>query len=305
MSKTEEILAKIDKESSKMRGKSKTKMTDEEFRHFVTEQWALMDDDKYQMRDSVYVVGRMMNESVWTKNPQMLLKWIAEDRKITNFFNHTPQQKYNYYASFFTDGKFYQEGLAFFENEQHSTKNQSETAEFIAYFQGLIDGSVALDNNFDDDFDDGVMPTIELKAWQEFFGEEESQFGYTILDKYGDESEKENQKHKKTLQFLQENQSLILENILGELLKIYPNWQKRYDFSAEDKQDFMPDVVDIQGFAELLSPLCIYVHSLYKDGAAIWGVEFYCPWDTEHAVGVLLSQDKVLKIGDAQTAFNP
>lgn len=47
----------------------------------------------------------------------------------------------------------------------------------------------------------------------------------------------------------------------------------------------------------------VYVHQASRDRAPYVGVEFSCPWDEEHGLGVLLHGTRVVDIGGADTAF--
>lgn len=85
---TKEILEQIRFEMDKMLGNSKTKMTSEQFRAFVSEQWELMGTDKYHTRGINILVGRMMNEAIWANDPTDLIKWIKEEQKLENFHNN-------------------------------------------------------------------------------------------------------------------------------------------------------------------------------------------------------------------------
>lgn len=308
MSNTEKILDQIGKEMSKMMGKSKTKMTNEEFRAFVTEQWELMGEDKRHIHDVTILIGRMMNEAVWAKDPADLVKWIKEDQKQQKIHQNTPEETYNYYASHFLDCKAIAEGLSFFQEEEKSGENPQIAHQFVQFFEEIINNpqkmQEILEENDEDDFDfDFDFQSIELNEWQRFFDEETAKIGYEILNKKGETTERENQKHKNALNYLKENQMAVLNSILFELLKIYPALQEKYDFSKEDKVEFMPDITDISGFAPLLSPNNLYVFSKYEDDVAFIGIGFHCSWEQEYGLGVVIHKDKVIKIGDATDAF--
>ncbi len=306
MANTEQILNRIDKEMSKMMGKSKTKMTNEEFRTFVTEQWELMGEDKRRIHDVTILIGRMMNEAVRANDPADLVKWIKEDQKQQKIHQNTPEQTYNYYANHFINCKAFSEGLSFFQNEQKSGKNTETASRFVQFFQEIINNPDKMKQftaEADDKDDDSDYQSIELTEWQAFFDEKTAQIGYEILDEDGESTEKENEKHKNGLKYLKENQMLVLNNILSELLEQYPSLQEKYNYSDEDKADFMPDITDISGFAMLLSPTNMYVFSEYKDDFPYIGIGFSCSWDEEHGLGVVVHKDKVIKIGDASDAF--
>jgi len=114
-----------------------------------------------------------------------------------------------------------------------------------------------------------------------------------------------NKKHQSGLDYLLANQTAILQAILTKLLKQYPAQQEFYGYQGDDKRDFMPDVRDIKGFADLMSPTVVNFLSVYQEQFPYMGYQFSCSWDREHAFGAMLLKDRVVKIGDAETAFNP
>lgn len=293
MNDTLKILEQIDKEMSKMLGKSKNKMTDEQFRVFVSE--------KYQIHDAYILIGRMMNEAIWANDPKDLVKWMKEDQKHQSSQKNTIDVVYNYYTGHFIDGKAFAEGLAFFQNEE---KSQPEAKSFVELFQNILDNPEVMATYLqdEDNFDDFEVKTITLEKWQSFFCEEEAEIGYEILTKIGDITERETKKHKNGLDFLKNNQMQVLEAILGELLKQYPEMQSRYNYSEADKAEFMPDIINIKGFAGLLSPTAIYIFPEYQEDMPYIGVSFHCMWEQEHGLGVLICKDRVVQISSADIA---
>lgn len=301
MNDTLKILEQIDKEMSKMLGKSKNKMTDEQFRVFVSEKWQEMDSEKYQIHDAYILIGRMMNEAIWANDPKDLVKWMKEDQKHQSSQKNTIDVVYNFYTGHFIDCKAFAEGLAFFQNEE---KSQPEAKSFVELFQNILDNPEVMATYLqdEDNFDDFEVKTITLEKWQSFFCEEEAEIGYEILTKIGDITEIETKKHKNGLNFLKNNQMQVLEAILGELLKQYPEMQSRYNYSEADKAEFMPDIINIKGFAGLLSPTAIYIFSEYQEDMPYIGVSFHCMWEQEHGLGVLICKDRVVQISSADIA---
>ncbi|MFI6515723.1 DUF6985 domain-containing protein [Spirillospora sp. NPDC050679] len=47
----------------------------------------------------------------------------------------------------------------------------------------------------------------------------------------------------------------------------------------------------------------ISVHQVSRDGRPYVGLEFDCPWDDEHGVGVLMNGPRTVRIGGADTAY--
>ena len=298
MNNTQKILDSIDFEMSKMLGKSKTKMTNAEFCAFVAKEWEQMGSDKYEIHDAYILIGRMMNEAVWAKAPKDLIKWIKEDQKHQSSKKNTIDVVYNYYAQHFIDCQAIAEGLTFFKNEE---KQHKEAAHFVEFFQNILDNPEVISAYLQDD-DDFEVKTIQLEQWQAFFGEEKSAISYEVLTKTGDITQRETKKHKNALDYLKNNQMQVLTAILDALLVLYPKLQSRYDYDESQKSEFMPDITDIKGFAELLSPTAIYIFSEYQDDMPYMGISFHCMWEQEHGLGVLLCQDRVVLISSADVA---
>lgn len=300
---TQDILDNIEFELSKLHSKSKNKMTNEQFRAFFSEQWELMDDDKYTTYGVHILVGRMQTEAIHAKDAKDLIKWIKEDQKMTNFFNNSLEIKYNYYMRELLECGAFVEGLAFFQEQ-----NTTEAQYYVNYFQDLINHpekmqAIIQSNEDIDDIDYGYSVTLE--QWSKFFNET-VKLDYTLLRKDGKETDRHSKQHRAGLKYIEEHQQEILETFLKELLKIYPDTQERYaDFlSEQEKAEFMPDVSDISGFAPLLSPVEIYIFSEYVDDLPYYGIGFSCDWETEHGLGVIMHKNRVVKLGDMTDIFD-
>lgn len=146
--------------------------------------------------------------------------------------------------------------------------------------------------------------SIELNYWQKFFKEENEEIHFQILKNDFETYSKPNKKHLNGINYLKDNQKQILENILTALLEKYPSLQKIYDYSEEDKKDFMPNLKDIKGFADLLSLSTFYITSVYKDDVPYIGFLFSCSWDSEHGLGIMTHKERVIEIDRADTAFS-
>ena len=150
-------------------------------------------------------------------------------------------------------------------------------------------------------FEDEEYKDFSFPLRLEYFGkalEQEGEFRCTFLDEDSEETDESSQAQLNALEFLKQNQEEFLTDILAEILKNYPKWQKIYDYPNETKGDFMPDICTPQELSELLELQNIYI----IDGAKI-GFEFSCSWDIEHGLGVMTRKGKVVKIGGGETAF--
>jgi hypothetical protein len=158
-------------------------------------------------------------------------------------------------------------------------------------------------NNTDEEDEDRAYFSIELNYWQNFFNEKNGEMHFSILKNDFETYSKPSKKHLNGINYLKDNQIQILESILNVLLEKYPSLQEIYDYSEQDKKDFMPNLKDIKGVADLLSLSTFYVTSVYKDDVPYIGFLFSCSWDSEHGLGIMTHKDRVIEIDGAETAF--
>jgi hypothetical protein len=297
------IIDEIDTFLSKSMLKT-SKLTKEEFINFIEQKWNEADDAKYNIHQAYIISSRMVNEYIWAKDFDNMMRWLIEMN------NHLRSKEHPVYVNNYYNGQCCLEcgneekaleyfNLCYQENKDYIYSRAPFCYEF---FNKYLENPRELPNEENTD-NDGIDKSINLKYWQEFFDEEEEEFSYEILKNDFEYAKKLNSKHKKGLEFLKNNQELILKNILTELLKKYPELQEKFDYSDEDKPEFMPDINDIGGFADLLSPTRFYVVSVYKDDYPFIGFSFSCSWDSEHALGVMTHKDRIIDIEDAEMAF--
>lgn len=109
--------------------------------------------------------------------------------------------------------------------------------------------------------------------------------------------------HIEAYNFLIANQEKIKENILESLIVEYKKLQALYGYEDEEKEEFMPDVDNVEDFKKLIGLANVHLMNVEKDGCGYVGYEFGCLWDDEHGLGVMTHQDRILEIGGADTAF--
>ncbi len=63
------------------------------------------------------------------------------------------------------------------------------------------------------------------------------------------------------------------------------------------------DLATASGLTDLVRISTLHVHPVSRDGIPYVGIEFSCPWDEEHGLGVLLHGTRVVDVGGADTAF--
>lgn len=278
----------------------KNKLTTADLLAFVEAKWAKADDGKYGIHQGSIIIGRMNNEYARAKNVAQLKRWLNE------MDQHALSKKHPSYINHYYNGELYLECGAEAEALHHLRLCHEENSDYIyTRGQACIDlfnkhlGKPAPCSVIDDDMEDEL--SIILPEWSMFFGEE-AKLRIELGVDTG--AVKFNEKQRSGLDYLLANQTAILQAILTELLKQYPTRQELYGYQGDDKRDFMPDVLDIKGFADLMSPMVVYVLSVGPDQFPYIGYLFSCSWDSEHAFGAVLLKDRVVEIGGAETAFH-
>lgn len=295
----EEIGLYLEKSSLK-----KSNITKEELIAFIETKWEEADDEKYNIHQGCIYIGRMTNEYIWAKDFDNMMRWLAEDDK------HTSSQKHEAYIRNYYKGQCCLEcgneekaleffNLSYAENPDYIFERAPFCYEF---FNRHLENPRELNTEFaGDELETDYY--IELDYWKAFF-EEDGELCYHFLDRDGEIIEEPSVFQEKGISYLEDHQEEILHNMLSELLKIYPDLQKAYDYPEDYKKDCMPDVRTIRGFSGLLSPTIFYVTSVIKDDYPYIGFSFNCPWDVEHDLGFMVHKDRVVEIGDAALAFD-
>jgi hypothetical protein len=104
--------------------------------------------------------------------------------------------------------------------------------------------------------------------------------------------------------FLLSKQHEIEVSVLEALLPFYSERRPDYkEFLGRDFKLLMPKVDDIALFRELMQPGIVYLHSVEKNQMAYTGLSFGTSWEVEHGLGFFLHGSRVVKVGDAETAF--
>lgn len=306
MSNASRIIAEIDLFLDKFSLKT-NKLTHKDLIKFIEEKWKEADDEKYNIHQSNIIIGRMTNEYIWANDLENMMRWLS----IGDL--HTSSTKNPAYINNYYKGECCLEC----GNEEKALEffnlSYSEDPEYIftrapfcyQFFNKHLENPRQLPNDDydyeDDDEDDDY--SIQLKYWKDFFKEEDNEFHFSVLKNDAETYGKLNKKNLNGLKYLQDNQEQILNNILNTLLDKYPALQSIYNYSEEDKKDFMPDLTNINGFADLLSLTTFYIISVYKDDIPYMGFDFSCSWDSEHGLGIMTHKDRVIEIDGAETAF--
>lgn len=286
---TQEIIDEIDNYLSKALLKT-SKITNQELIEFIEEKWAQAGDEKYSIYASHIICGRMINEYAALKDVENVRRWLEMDEQHEKSKSH-PAYILNYYRGecFLKCGaedealKYLK--LCYEENPEYIFTRGKGCIDLFCKHTGIKPPKEKAKKEYFEDY-------VSLSIWEEFFGEEAKEILYNVG---GDEPKyRLSRTHKTGLKYIIDNQGTILNALLNELNNQYTYLQSEYDYDDEEKADFMPDVIKISDFADLLSPVAIHILSVHKDGMPYIGYEFSCSWDREHALGFMMLKDNVV-----------
>jgi hypothetical protein len=66
----------------------------------------------------------------------------------------------------------------------------------------------------------------------------------------------------------------------------------------------MPVLQNPSDLKPLMGLSTVHIGDVEKDGFAYIGFEFGCNWEEEHGLGVMTHKDRIIEVGDAETAFD-
>jgi len=102
-----------------------------------------------------------------------------------------------------------------------------------------------------------------------------------------------------TINYVIENQSLIVEKMLETIWK---EWGKIFrDYSLDDYNEF-PSILVQDDLTKVINIKTIYIQALHKDGYSYFGLEGSCMWDEEHGLGFIFHKDRLVGFGGAEEA---
>ena len=301
MSNAQKIISEMNMFIDKF-GLKTNKLTNQDLIDFIEEKWKEADSEKYEVNDGQIIIARMINEYIQIQDFDNMMRWLGM------MDLHSASQKHPDYVHDYYKG----ECCLRCGNEkkalEYLNRCHKENPEYIftrapfcyEFFNRHLEHSKDLVKSEEDDDD---LHSVKLEYWKNFFHEESEDFYFEVLDKDCDFVKKLDEKHEGGLRYLRNNQEKILGGILDELLRKYTKLQKVYQYPENDKIDFMPDVKNIKGFSDLLSPGIFYIISVYKDEIPYVGFSFSCSWDREHGLGVMMHKDKIVEFGEADVAF--
>ena len=155
-------------------------------------------------------------------------------------------------------------------------------------------------NNIKETSNRRIPSNVFLPSWNDIFKKEMKIDIYLGGDSIKDD---ETDEEYEAYQYLLDNQKDIIVNVVNELYKQYPDLRKKYGYSKEEEEEYMPDVNNLDEYLKLINPHTIHLLVTQKDGHSYYGIEFSCKWDEEHGIGVMLHKSRIVKIGLADSAI--
>lgn len=103
---------------------------------------------------------------------------------------------------------------------------------------------------------------------------------------------------------LRDNDELMRKKVVQAIFDEYPKMRESFaDFFGEDLEDKMPLLQSPADLKALIGLSTVHIGDVEKDGFAYLGFEFGCDWEEEHGLGVMTHKDRIIEVGDAETAF--
>ena len=109
------------------------------------------------------------------------------------------------------------------------------------------------------------------------------------------------------LQYLTEHPTEVRSALFAALAEEYPKLKEQYGLDPDDPEmlEWFPEVREPADFARVFGVGNLFVLEEHHDGLAYLGLECGCTWDDEHGLGFVLHRDRVIEVGQADTAFSP
>lgn len=100
------------------------------------------------------------------------------------------------------------------------------------------------------------------------------------------------------------NTDLIFDSICNGIIEYYPKLMKQYKVTDYNAQFGFPELKSISDVKNLISIDAVHIIGQGKNNYGYIGVQGSCSWNPEHGFGVIMHKDRVVAIGDADTAFS-
>lgn len=153
--------------------------------------------------------------------------------------------------------------------------------------------------------------SVRLRSWEAYGASVRSKISGLFSGKQtklvfapeGRETDPMNETETSLALWFLENEGGVVDAMLDAVIEEYPAIQEEYDYSDEEKAEYMPDIRSKKDLRKLIELQTVYIHPIQKDGIPYIGFSFECTWDEEHGLGVLMHGTRKVRIGGADTAM--
>ena len=100
------------------------------------------------------------------------------------------------------------------------------------------------------------------------------------------------------------NEEVRLRNVvLQRLMAEYPQIKRTYvEADGNEAATLFPSIQSTEDLRELICICNVHVLPVERDRCAYIGFEFGCVWDPEHGLGIMMHRDRVVAVGQADSA---
>ncbi|RZM12953.1 MAG: hypothetical protein EOO88_44990 [Pedobacter sp.] len=138
---------------------------------------------------------------------------------------------------------------------------------------------------------------LHLVQWRRLSPNNEGDFKVFIHGLNSDGQIKLENYQVSAMQFLTINSVSVLESLTKGLFKKLPALKSMYG-------NRISGIKKPSDFVDLLEVSCIHLMDIQSDGFGFIGFEMEPDWDEEHGLGVTMLKMKVVKVGQAEAAFD-
>ncbi|WP_299606008.1 hypothetical protein [uncultured Tateyamaria sp.] len=92
--------------------------------------------------------------------------------------------------------------------------------------------------------------------------------------------------------------------VLNGLFHGYPKICQEFEYAINGDPHWPkpPSINHKDDLCSIIQLHTIHIHQIERSGSPYVGYDFYCDWEEEHGLGVLMYKDRVVEIGDADSA---
>jgi hypothetical protein len=105
--------------------------------------------------------------------------------------------------------------------------------------------------------------------------------------------------------YLVDHQESIRDTILRAVFDEYPGYRAAYyeDYDLDKSDDALPVLDSPEQLRDVMGLSSVLIHSVVREGVAYVGYEFGCAWESEHGLGAMTHQGRVVTVGHADVSI--